>query len=130
MKKNEKDLRYDMLYTDIWLFSLDLHKRHKRRIKIGIIVMLLLPVILGLIRWLTHSDKIAFLLIYVICLFAVGIYLIAIEYLDDQIWKTLRSMTDSEADFNSLIVDRRWVSQKVNRAVRKHKEKTEGGDDE
>ena len=96
-------------------------------------MLLLLPVILGVIRWLTHSDKIVFLLIYVICLFIVGIYLIAIEYLDDQIWKTLKNMTGSEADFNDLFMNHRWMSYTIKKAVRKHKEKTDtskGGDDE
>ena len=71
--------RYQQLYTDILSFSLSLHERNRQRIRIGTVILLLLPVILGVIRWLTGSDKAIFLLIWVLCMFAVSIYLIGVE---------------------------------------------------
>lgn len=43
----------------------NLREKNKRRIKISGIVLVILPVVLGFIRWLTDSDKTVFLIIWI-----------------------------------------------------------------
>ena len=114
--------RYEQLYTDMLSFGLDLHEKNKRRIRIGTIVLLLLPVILGVIRWLTDSDKAIFLLIWVFCMFALSIYLIGVEYLDDSVQNKLSEMTDREADFGALLPERRELLDRIQKRVRARRE--------
>lgn len=63
------------------------HEKNKKRLRTSGIVLILLPVILGLIRWLTDSDKVVFLMIWIFCMFAIAAYLISVEYLDETIRK-------------------------------------------
>lgn len=53
-----------------------------KRIKSSGLVLLLLPFVLGLIRWLTDSDKTVFLILWVFCMFLLAVYLVSMEYYD------------------------------------------------
>ncbi len=66
-----------------------------------------------MIRWLTGSDKAIFLLIWVLCMFAVSIYLIGVEYLDDSVQKKLKEMTDREEDFGTLLPEHSELSARI-----------------
>ena len=89
MDDPKQDNRYEELYTRLLERGMDMHVSNKKRIRAGLILLLLLPVILGIILKLTESDKIVFLIIWVFCMFAICIYLISIEYIDDAVRKTL-----------------------------------------
>lgn len=94
MKPEITDNRYEQLCSKIQDFELQMHERNRKRIKYGIITLFLLPIVLGLIRWLTDSDKLLFLLIWVLCLFLLACYLIGVEYLDHSVQKKMEEMTD------------------------------------
>ena len=102
MSRN-KDTRYEHLYTEMVTYALTLHEKNKKRIKIGTISLLVLPVVLATIRWLTDSDKLVFLLIWVLCMFMIAAYLIGVAYLDESIQKKLAELTGREEDFDGLI---------------------------
>ena len=87
MTDREKDLQYEQLYTQLLSRSEILHENNKKRIRYGVILLLLLPFILGFIIWITDSNKIVFLILWIICMFAISVYLISVEYLDDSIKK-------------------------------------------
>ena len=67
-------------YNNLSSYAQQVHERKKKRIKASGIVLVLLPVVLGLIRWMTDSDKIFFLVIWILCMFAISAYLVSIEY--------------------------------------------------
>ena len=83
MSNGSHDNRYEQLYQEMVTQAAALHKRNKKRIKVSIIIMLLLPFLLAGIRWMTDSDKMVFLVIWVICMFALAAYMIGIAYLDE-----------------------------------------------
>ena len=110
---NRQDSRYEELYEQLLERGLDMHMHNKRRIRNGMILLLLLPVILGVILWVTGSDKIVFLIIWVLCMFALSIYLITIEYIDDSVEKTLEEVTDREADFGELFPGTEQLAERI-----------------
>ena len=65
---DRQDSRYEELYEQLLERGLDMHMHNKRRIRNGMILLLLLPVILGVILWVTGSDKIVFLIICLVIL--------------------------------------------------------------
>lgn len=110
---DRQDSRYEELYQQLLERGLDMHVHNKRRIRNGMILLLLLPVILGVILWVTGSDKIVFLIIWVLCMFALSIYLITIEYIDDSVEKTLEEVTDREADFGVLFPGTEQLGERI-----------------
>ena len=123
MENKTQDNRYEQLYTEMWEYTEQLHRRNKSRIKYGTIVLILLPLILGLIRWLTDSDKTFFLLIWVFCMFLLSAYLIGVEYLDHSVQKKMEKLTDHEAGFSNLLE----VDQKRSEVREKIRERTRKG---
>ena len=113
MEPNKND-RYENLIS----YADELHAKNKKRIKVSGIVLVLLPVVLGLVRWLTDSDKILFLLIWVLCMFALAAYLVSIEYLDHVLHEKLNWMTSEEKEQESLIDGQELVPSKVREKVR------------
>ena len=101
VKKN--DHRYEELYSELLGRGEQLHESNKKRIRRGIGVLIALPFILYFILWMTDSDKVVFLLIWVLIMFVVSAYLISIEYLDSSVEKTLRDVIDAEEEFDELL---------------------------
>ena len=103
MSANNTRQQYEDLYTELLGRGDQLHESNKKRIRRGIILLVILPVILEFIRWITDSDKVVFLIIWIFIMFVLSAYLISIEYLDSTIEKTLRDVTDTEAEFDDLL---------------------------
>ncbi len=103
MTANRNENRYEGLYSQLRERGEQLHESNKRRIRRGLIALVVLPFVLGFILWMTESDKIVFLIIWIIIMFALSAYLISIEYLDNSIENTLREVTDTEAEFDGLL---------------------------
>ncbi len=77
MNQNQNDR-----YEDLVSYVEQMREKNKKRIKTSGIVLILLPIVLELIRLLTDSDKTVFLIIWILCMFAVAVYLVSIEYLN------------------------------------------------
>lgn len=103
MDVNRNSHKYEELYTELLGRGEMLHESNKRRIRRGIIILVILPVILEFIRWMTDSDKVVFLIIWILIMFVLSAYLISIEYLDYTVEETLKDVTDIEADFDGLL---------------------------
>ena len=103
MAVNRNDRNYEELYTELLGRGEMLHESNKRRIRRGIITLVILPFILEFIRWITDSDKVVFLIIWILIMFVLSAYLISIEYLDYTVEEALKDVTDIEADFDGLL---------------------------
>lgn len=103
MAGDRNNQKYEALYTELLGRGEMLHESNKRRIRRGLIILVILPFVLEFIRWITDSDKVVFLIIWILIMFVLSAYLISIEYLDYSIEETLRDVTDTEADFGGLL---------------------------
>ena len=83
---DRQDSRYEELYEQLLERGLDMHMHNKRRIRNGI---------------------------WVLCMFALSIYLITIEYIDDSVEKTLEEVTDREADFGELFPGTEQLAERI-----------------
>ena len=114
---SEQDRHYVELYERLLERGEAMHANNKKRIRVGLILLGLLPVILIIIRLLTDSDRVVFLIIWVLCMFAICSYLISIEFIDDSLKKTLEDVTEKEADFGVLIPDSAEVRNRIHEHV-------------
>ena len=95
--------QYEQLYSKLLTYAERLHQANKRRIRRGLIWLLLLPLLLGLILIVTGADKIVFLIIWILCMFALCAYLITVEYVDDAIQKAINDVSETEEQFDALL---------------------------
>ena len=96
MEQKKQDRRYENIMERLTRYSSEEHVKNRKRIRAGIIAMILLPFILGFIRWMTESDKVLFLIIWVFCMFIIAVYLIGTEYFDFVMQKTITSLSQGK----------------------------------
>ena len=123
MDRNNQDIRYEDLYNRLLERGMALHESNKKRIRVGLVLLGLFTVLMILIRLITNSDRVVFMILWVVGMFAISVYLISVEYIDDSIRKTLEDVSDREADFGVLLPDSEQVREKVQtRLQEKHEE--------
>lgn len=113
----------DKLYAKLLIFAEELHMGNKRRIRNGFISLAVLPVLLIIIRLLTDSSRVVFLLIWILTMFVAAAFLIFVAYVDRQLQDTLNELAESEKkEFDSLLEIR---GRSVAKPRRKPAEKVE-----
>lgn len=123
MDRNKQDIRYEELYNRLLERGVALHENNKKRIRAGLIFLAVFTVLMILIRYITDSDRVVFMILWVVGMFAASIYLISVEYIDDSIQKTLEEVSEREADFGELLPDSSQVRERVqSRIQEKHEE--------
>ena len=113
MNNDRQDVRYEELYKRLLEKSFALHESNKRRIRNGLILLGVFTVLMILIRLITNSDRVVFMIIWVIGMFVISIYLIGVEYLDDAVRKTLEEVSEREADMGVLFPDSEQMRELV-----------------
>lgn len=100
-----QEKQYEELFNRLLEHGERLHASNKKRIRIGLIFLAVFTVGMIIIRLITDSDRASFLILWVIGMFAISIYLIGIEYIDNSIEKTLEDVTESESGWDDLLPD-------------------------
>ncbi|MBR3377618.1 MAG: hypothetical protein IKG44_08070 [Mogibacterium sp.] len=122
MDKNRQDIRYEELYNRLLERGEALHENNKKRIRKGLIFLGVFTVLMILIRLLTNSDRVIFMILWVVGMFITSIYLISVEYIDDSLQKTLTDVSDREAGFDELLPDTEQVREIVHSRLQEHHE--------
>ena len=122
MDRNKQDIRYEELYDKLLERGVALHEGNKRRIRNGLIFLAVFTVLMILIRMITDSDRVVFMLLWVIGMFVASIYLISVEYIDDSIRKTLEDVSEREADFGELLPDSEQMRERVHSHIQERHE--------
>lgn len=71
----------------------DFHATNRRRIRAGIRCLLTVPLIFLILLLMTGSDRIIFLVLWVISMFLISGYLIYVEYMDFKVDKMVADVT-------------------------------------
>ena len=87
----------------------DYYYREHKRIKYGIIAMLVIPIIFLTLLFVVNSSKVIFLVMWIASLFIISGYLIAIEYKDYNMTENLKDIVGNEYD-DSLIDTAKAIS--------------------
>ena len=122
MDRNKQDIRYEELYNRLLERGIALHENNKKRIRAGLIFLAVFTVLMILIRYITDSDRVVFMILWVVGMFAASIYLISVEYIDDSIQKTLEEVSEREADFGELLPDSSQVRERVQSRIQERHE--------
>jgi len=122
MDRNKQDIRYEELFNRLLERGMALHENNKKRIRSGLISLAVFSVLMILVRMITNSDRVVFMILWVVGMFVISIYLISVEYIDDSIRKTLEDVSDRETDFGMLLPDSEQVREKVQSRIQEKQE--------
>ena len=91
---------YDRLLEEVGA----LHRANQHRIRSGLRALLAVTVGLMLLMFLADGNKVFTLMLWILSMFAVSAYLIAVEYMDYELQKKLRDIAQLQEDvFDGLI---------------------------
>ena len=91
---------YDRLLEEVGA----LHRANQRRIRSGMWALLAVTVGLMILMFLSGGNKVFTLVLWILSMFAVAAYLVAVEYMDYELQKKLRSIAQlEESAFGGLM---------------------------
>lgn len=89
---------YQELYDRLLEEVSALHRNNRRRIRVGMRMLLAVTLGLMLLMFLAGGNKVFTLMLWILSMFAVAAYLIAVEYADYELQKKLENITQMEQE--------------------------------
>ena len=96
---------YQELYDRLLDEVRTLHKNNRRRIRNGMRMLLVVTVGLMLLMFLAQGNKVFTLMLWIFSMFAVAVYLIAVEYADYELQKKLEQITQMELESMGALLE-------------------------
>lgn len=103
-KIREENERYKKLFGQLVKEEQQLHAENQKRIKAGIQCLVWIPMIFLVMLFLTEGEKVIFLVLWVVSLFAIASYLIYIEYIDFKAQERLHAYADQNDNLHSGLI--------------------------
>lgn len=72
-------------YEKIMEYERQIHEKNQKRIKVGIRLVIIIPLIFLFVMFKLDSSKVVFLVLWIASLFGISVYLIGVEYMDYQL---------------------------------------------
>ena len=92
---------YEEIFQKVLDYEQALHEKNRKRIKIGLKCIWIVPFFLALL-FLTGSNKVIFLILWIVSLFALSIYLIVVEYMDYNLQEKIMELKGEEGDLKAV----------------------------
>ena len=93
-----KERDYQELYDRLLEEVSTLHRNNRRRIRVGMRMLLAVTLGLMLLMFLAGGNKVFTLMLWILSMFAMAAYLIAVEYADYELQKKLENITQMEQE--------------------------------
>lgn len=104
----------DVLYGKLLMYAEQVHQGNKRRIRHGLVSLIVIPIVLMVVLLLTESSRIVFLLIWIACMFVVAAFLLYVAYSDWMLQSTINELSRDElGELDSLITVKQPRSLKL-----------------
>lgn len=104
MSEKSENEKYKEMYDTIIEYEKKLHVKNQKRIKTGLRCIIIVPLIFLFLLFVTGSSKVIFLILWIVSLFGISFYLIAVEYMDYNLQKKIQEFTgDEENEFDGLL---------------------------
>lgn len=100
-----EEREYQDLYDRLREEVSTLHESNRRRIRIGMRMLLAVTLGLMLLMFLAEGNKVFTLMLWILSMFTVAAYLIAVEYADYELQKKLESITQMEQESMGALLE-------------------------
>lgn len=95
--------KYSQLYQALLQEVLQLHSGNQRRIRKGMLSLLLVPLAFLVLLFLSDGSRVIFLLLWIVSMFGIAAYLIAVEYVDYEMQNKVKKITQKEVELDQLM---------------------------
>ncbi len=105
----------EQAFEKIMEYENRIHEKNQQRIKIGLRLVIIIPLIFLAVMFKLDSSKVVFLVLWIVSLFGISLYLIVVEYMDYQMQEKLRELgvKDKDEDIRGLINDELVVEKVI-----------------
>ena len=95
----------EIVYEKFLELQQQTHQKNQRKIRVGLRVNILLPLVFLITCFITDRSKLVFLLLWIISLFGISFYLLYVEYMDFKLQEQLKELgiMEKEAEAQALI---------------------------
>lgn len=93
---------YSQLYQALLQEVLQFHNGNQRRIRKGMLSLLLVPLVFLVLLFLSEGSRVIFLLLWIVSMFGIAAYLIAVEYIDYEMQNKVKKITKKEVELDQL----------------------------
>lgn len=94
--------KYSQLYQALLQEVLQFHSGNQRRIRKGMLSLLLVPLVFLVLLFLSEGSRVIFLLLWIMSMFGIAAYLIAVEYIDYEMQNKVKRITKKEVELDQL----------------------------
>ena len=94
--------KYSQLYQALLQEVLQFHSGNQRRIRKGMLSLLLVPLAFLVLLFLSDGSRVIFLLLWIVSMFGIAAYLIAVEYIDYEMQNKVKQITKKEVELDHL----------------------------
>lgn len=95
--------KYSQLYQALLQEVLQFHSGNQRRIRKGMLSLLLVPLAFLVLLFLSDGSRVIFLLLWIVSMFGIAAYLIAVEYVDYEMQNKVKKITQKEVELGQLM---------------------------
>ena len=93
---------YEEIFQKVLDYEQTLHEKNRKRIKIGLKCIWIVPLFFLALLFLTGSNKVIFLILWIVSLFALSIYLIVVEYTDHNLQEKIMELKGEEGTIEEV----------------------------
>ena len=91
--KQKKDVQ--QMYDRLMEYERQQHESNQKKIKVGIRLLWIIPLIFLALLFITDSSKPIFLVLWIVSLFVIAVYLIMVEYADYNLQEKMNENPDT-----------------------------------
>ena len=97
---NQKEEMYDRFFE----LQQKVHLDNQRKIRVGLKVNILLPLVFLVISFISNRSKLVFLVLWIVSLFGISFYLLYIEYMDFKLQERLKEFGIIDEDETNALI--------------------------
>ncbi|MBO6129818.1 MAG: hypothetical protein J6P79_13140 [Pseudobutyrivibrio sp.] len=95
----------EIVYEKFLSLQQGIHQKNQKKIRVGLKINILLPLVFLVISFITKRSKLVFLVLWIVSLFGIAFYLLYVEYMDFKLQEQLQELgiMEKEAEAQALI---------------------------
>ncbi|SFH80995.1 hypothetical protein SAMN04487830_10914 [Pseudobutyrivibrio sp. OR37] len=95
----------EIVYEKFMELQKQVHLNNQKKIRVGLKVNILLPLVFLVISFTSNRSKLVFLVLWIVSLFGIAFYLLYVEYMDFKLQEQLQELgiMEKEAEAQALI---------------------------